>query len=208
VETSASRAHIYRFLAESLNYPVEELSLALLSKKLLAEMRDAVGDQPNDLKAAFNGLERVSQDTSKDPKELLLDLEKDYTRMFLASRPRLVHLFESVYKEGKLFQESTFEIARIYHQAGLTPREEFRLPPDHIALEFELMSYLAFQETEAKRAGNKENAEYASLLQEKVLNEHLRSFALTVAEKMAGNAQTEFYKVVAQIIQAVISHNI
>ena len=204
MEASASRAPIYKFLAEALNYPVEEFLLALRSKEYMAEMREAVDAQPKAVREALNSLEKVYQDTDKDTKELLLELEKDYTWMFLASRPRLVHLFESVYKEGKLYQESTFEIARIYHQAGLIPSEEFRLPPDHIALEFELMAYLAFQENEAKRSENQENAEYAASLQEKVLNEHLRSFALNVAERMAGHAKTEFYRVVAQIIKAVI----
>ena len=204
MEASVSKAHIYKFLAEALNYPVEEFLSALRSKDYAAGMREAAAGQPEAVGEALKGLEKFYQDTSKDPKEWLLELEKDYTRMFLASRPRLVHLFESVYKEGKLYQESTFEIARVYHQAGLVPSEEFRLPPDHIALEFELMAYLAFQETEAKRSGNKENEEYAALLQEKVLNEHLRPFALNVAERMAEHAKTEFYRVVARIIMAVI----
>jgi TorA maturation chaperone TorD len=207
MEASASRAHIYKFLAQALNYPVEEFLSALWSEVFAVEMDEASDAQPEAVRETLRDLRKVYPDTSKDPKELLLELEKDYTWMFLASRPRLVHLFESVYKEGKLYQESTFEIARIYRQAGLIPSEEFRLPPDHIALEFELMAYLAFQETEAKRLENNENAEFAAHLQEKVLNEHLRSFALNVAERMAGHAKTEFYRLVAQIIKAVITQS-
>jgi putative dimethyl sulfoxide reductase chaperone len=208
MESSLTRAHLYRFLAQALNYPVEELLSELQSKASASKMGEAAEGHPEAVREALCELQRIYQDASKDSKELLLDLERDYTWMFLASRPRLVHLFESVYKEGKLLQESTFEIARIYHQAGLIPSEEFRLPPDHIALEFELMAYLAYQETEAKRTGNKENAEYAVLLQEKVLNEHLSSFALNVAERVAGHAKTEFYRLVAQIIKGVISQPI
>ncbi len=75
---------------------------------------------------------------------LLLELQKDYTWMCFASKPRLVPLFESVYREGKLYQESTFEIARLYHHAGLEVAEKFKLPPDHIALELEFMAYLLY----------------------------------------------------------------
>jgi putative dimethyl sulfoxide reductase chaperone len=207
MESSITRAHLYRFLAQALNYPVEEFLSELRSKALVTKLGDAVEGLPQAVREALNELGRNHQEPSKDPKDLLLDLERDYTRMFLASRPRLVHLFESVYKEGKLLQESTFEIARIYHQAGLIPSEEFRLPPDHIALEFELMAYLAFQEAEANRTGNKENAEYAALLQKKVLNEHLRSFALNVSEKMAAHARTQFYRAVATFITVFINQN-
>jgi putative dimethyl sulfoxide reductase chaperone len=207
VDLSASKAHIYKFLAEALNYPVEETLSAILLWEFAAEISEAAEAQPKPVKEAVGQLEKVSQETPQDFKEWFLALEKDYTRMFLASRPRLVHLFESVYKEGKLFQESTFEIARIYNQAGLAPKEEFKLPPDHIALEFELMAYLAFQETEALRQRNQENAEYAVFLQEKVLNEHLRSFALNVAEKMSAHAKTEFYRSVAELIRVFLSHN-
>jgi putative dimethyl sulfoxide reductase chaperone len=207
VDISASKAQIYKFLAEALNYPVEETLSAIQLRELAAEMSKAAEAQPQAVQEAMAPIEKLSREASLDFKKWMLALEKDYTWMFLASRPRLVHLFESVYKEGKLFQESTFEIARIYNQAGLAPKEEFKLPPDHIALEFELMAYLAFQETEALRQGNQENAEYAVFLQQKVLSEHLRSFALNVAERMAAHAKTEFYHSVAEIIKVFLSHN-
>ena len=66
---------------------------------------------------------------SRRPPNPLLDLEKDYTWMCFASKPRQVYLFESVYREGKLLQESTFEIARLYFEAGLQLTETFTLPP-------------------------------------------------------------------------------
>jgi TorA maturation chaperone TorD len=207
VELSTSKAKIYTFLAETLNYPVEEVLSAFRSREFAAEMNAAAEAQPKPVRAAMAQLEKVSQEGSKDVEQWGLDLEKDYTWMFLASRPRLVHLFESVYNEGKLYQESTFEIARIYNQAGLAPREEFKLPPDHIALEFELMAYLAFQEAEALHQGNQENREYAVFLQEKVLNEHLRSFALNVAERMAAHAKTPFYRSVAELIRVFLGPN-
>jgi putative dimethyl sulfoxide reductase chaperone len=206
VELSVSKAHIYKFLAEALNYPVKEFLSAIRSREFAAEMSEAAEFQPQKIRKAITQLKKVLRE-SKDFENWILDLEKDYTRMFLASRPRLVHLFESVYKEGKLYQESTFEIARIYNQAGLAPKEEFKLPPDHIALEFELMAYLAFQETEAIHQGNQENQEYAHFLQEKVLNDHLRSFALNVAERMAAHANTTFYRSVAELIGVFLSHN-
>ena len=207
VDLSASKAHIYKFLAEVLNYPVEKVLSAITTKAFADEMAEALLAQPQKVKEAMAQLEKVSGEESTNFEKWVLDLEKEYTWMFLASRPRLVHLFESVYKEGKLFQESTFEIARIYDQAGLTPREEFKLPPDHIALEFELMAYLAFQETEAGRQGNQENQIYSVFLQEKVLNEHLGPFALNVAEKMAAHARTNFYRSVAELIKAFLQPN-
>ena len=105
----------------------------------------------NDLKT----LEEEYAGREADRAALLVEIEKDYTRMCFASKPRLVYLFESVYREGKLYEESTFQIARLYYDAGLKVEEAFRLPPPTtIAVELEFMAFLAFKETEGIRTGD------------------------------------------------------
>jgi TorA maturation chaperone TorD len=136
-----------------------------------------------------------------DPGALLLEIEKDYTWMCFASKPRrLVYLFESVYNEGKLFDESTFRIARLYYEAGLKVEEDFRLPPDHIAVELEFMAFLCFKELEGIKAGDAKIVDYSRELQNRTLTEHLRPFALAVAANLGKHAKTGLYQGTAKVM--------
>lgn len=184
----------YNGLARAFNYPDEDLAGALTDGRFAGEI---VGLLPDEAGRIVKPLEIYR---GVDRRALLLDLERDYTWMFFASKPRIAYLFESVYNEGKLYQESTFQIARLYHEAGLKVDEAFKLPPDHIAVEFEFMAYLAFSEGEAVSGGNGENGEYARDLRNKVLSEHLGPFALAMGERIRGQAKTDFYRTMGNFL--------
>jgi TorA maturation chaperone TorD len=195
---------LYTLLALAFNYPDAELVEALIGGDFTDRVKTALGDDARGaLEAETKEVEQKYRGFTDDRSTLLLELEREYTRLFLAPRPRLVYLFESVYDEGRLYQESTFDVARLYRQAGLKPTEELRLPPDHIALEFEFMSYLAFNQIEALKEGMEENAEYAAKLGHKMLSEHLGPFAVSVADRMTQHAGHPFYRLVAAIVKAV-----
>ena len=205
-----AKAALHSLLAQAMNYPDAKLVDSLRKGKFagaLCEPLTVLGD--TSLKEAIEkcGAEYQRSDAAAKH-EVLLDLERDYTRMFFSSKPRLAYLFESVYREGKLLQESTFEIARLYRDAGLVLNEDFRLPPDHIAVELEFLSFLFFKEIEGLKNGNTETAEYARELQEIVINKHLRPFALNVAERVVQHARTAFYRTVARVLQQYFSQDV
>jgi len=203
-----AEAALNSLLAQAMNYPSAALVESLQDGSFLAALREslaALGD--TSLASTIDSCaEEYRKSAPADGEAVLLDLERDYTRMFFASKPRLAYLFESVYREGKLLQESTFEIAGLYRDAGLVVTEDFRLPPDHIAIELEFFSFLLFKEIEGIEDGKKEVADYARELQETVLNKHLKPFALNIAEKLAKHARTSFYQTVAQVLQRYFSH--
>jgi len=193
-----------------MNYPDAKLVDSLRKGKFagaLCEPLTVLGD--TSLKEAIKkcGAEYQRSDAAAKH-EVLLDLERDYTRMFFSSKPRLAYLFESVYREGKLLQESTFDIARLYREAGLVLNEDFRLPPDHIAVELEFLSFLFFKEIEGIKNGDEKKTEFARELERRVIGEHLRAFALNVAERLAQHAQTPFYRTIAQVLQHYYSHEV
>ncbi len=203
VNRAAAKAALYSLLAQALNYPDKDLVKSLCRGGFFREVMDALdalgieglNDYLETLQEEFTGPE-------VDPATLLLDIEKDYTWMCYASKPRrLVYLFESVYNEGKLYDESTFQIARLYYEAGLKVEEDFRLPPDHIAVELEFMSFLSFKEMEGLKMGDDKIENYAVELQRRTLDEHLRKFALAVADNLDKHAKTSFYRSVAKIMK-------
>ncbi len=210
VAEQEAKAALHSLLAQAMNYPDAKLVDSLRKGKFAGALSSSLVVLGNtslkgDIKKCRK--EYLRKD-SMDKKEMLLGLERDYTRMFFSSRPRLAYLFESVYREGKLLQESTFEIARLYRDAGLVLNEDFRLPPDHIAVELEFLSFLFFKEIEGLKNGNKETAEYARELQEIVISEHLRSLALNVAERVVQHARTAFYRTVARVLQQYFSQDV
>ena len=155
-----AKATLYSLLAKAMNYPDGPLADSIANGEFaeaLASSLEALGQDP-----IAHDVRQLGKEIGRKPNQrekLLLELEKDYTWMFFASKPRVAYLFESVYREGRLLQDSTFEIAGLYRDAGLVLNEDFRLPPDHIAVELEFLSFLFYQELEGEK---KENAPQTS----------------------------------------------
>lgn len=206
IELQASAA-LFNLLAQAFAYPDQLLMEKLVSGEFTAILEESLDVlQPEGAWAdRIAVVKRQYTDAGQNAADLLLEMEKDYTRMFFSSKPRLVYLFESVYKEGKLLQESTFEIARLYYDAGLNLVDDFKLPPDHIAVEFEFMAYLYFNELAAVRSENRENEALAQKLQKEALEKHLTNFGLTLAEKVVAHATTDFYKMMATVASSILA---
>ena len=199
LNTLLARAEIFHYLADGFNYPDADFLQDVTDGRFVPSLSDA-------LERA--GLPDAAATLAAEPApaspESLLDMEKDYTWMCFASKPRQVYLFESVYREGKLLQESTFEIARLYYDAGLKLSEAFKLPPDHIAVELEFMAFLLFKEAEALREGNIDKENLARRLQSETLTNHLIPFGLSVAGRMEKNARTAYYRLLARLLRSVL----
>lgn len=202
----AARTSLCALLAQALNYPDSTLVESLVRGDFADQCLDALNALGVEGQTeALQALRGECGDPGIDPAALLLEIEKDYTRMCFASKPRLVYLFESVYKEGKLYDESTFQIARLYYDAGLKIEEAFSLPPDHIAVELEFLSFLNFKQLEGIRTGDRKTEEYAVELQKKVLEDHLRGFALSLAERLGTHARMNFFRTVGGVMKAFFS---
>lgn len=207
VELVEKKSRLFSLLAQALNYPDRDLEDRLSDGTFSLDLAESLRPfSRNGLLRQVGSLrESLSEAVPDNREDRLLQLERDYTWMCFASKPRLVYLFESVYKEGRLLQESTFEIARLYYEAGLKVNEGFQLPPDHIAVELEFMAYLYYQEAEALRQGDGEKGSYARHLQETVLEKHLRLFGLSFSERMEKHAKTDFYRIMARVLREALT---
>jgi TorA maturation chaperone TorD len=204
-----SRTTLFNLFAQAFNYPDRELVESLQKGDFIAALRNAIGQTSlaASLDEEITALEKKYTGPDKQTDTLLLEMERDYTHMFFSSKPRLVYLFESVYNEGKLLQDSTFQIARLYYDAGIKLVDDFKLPPDHIAVEFEFMAYLYFNELAAIRENHGENALFAQNLQKEVMEKHLIAFGSTFARKVAEYARTAFYQSMARISIPFLTNN-
>ncbi len=197
-------------LARALNYPdaalVRSLTSGEFATALAAALRALGRPEAAALVAPLRSLYEASQQPDDSvPQQFLLELERDYTRIFFASSPRLAYLFESVYREGGLLQQSTFDVARLYHDAGIAPSQEFTLPPDHIALELEFLAFLFFQEAQALATQQADSASYAQSLRRTLLDRHLLQFAHILAARLAEHARCELYRATAAALRCYFS---
>lgn len=195
------RLAVFSALARALDYPSKELAVGLKTGEYMNDLSTSLQQvHSNGLNRRMTQLTKAYVESAQSAEEILLDLEREYTWMCFASKPRLVQLFESVYREGKLLQESTFDIARLYYEAGLEVEDNFRLPPDHIAVELEFMAYLCFNEIKARKENDTEKEQYAGEMQKEVIEKHLAAFARRFAEKLSRSAQNDFYKTIGWIM--------
>jgi len=204
LELVEKKSRLFSLLAQALNYPDRDLEDKISNGAFGQDLAESL--RPFSRNGLLKKVEALKEPGSEEAvpenrEQRLLQLERDYTWMCFASKPRLVYLFESVYREGRLLQESTFEIARLYYEAGLKVNEGFQLPPDHIAVELEFMAYLSYQEAEALRRGDGEKGHYARQIQEAVLEKHLRLFGLSFSERMETHAKTDFYRIMARVLR-------
>jgi len=87
------------------------------------------------------GLDELSEESKKilletDPQELLIE----YTRTFINAFPKVpCPPYESYYKEGVVYGESSVQVEKIYRSHGLIYDYKSE-PPDHISVELEFLA--------------------------------------------------------------------
>jgi nitrate reductase assembly molybdenum cofactor insertion protein NarJ/Pyruvate/2-oxoacid:ferredoxin oxidoreductase delta subunit len=129
-----ARADLYALLAELLAEPPEWMSLPGREWPLVETLTQLAAES----EAARRHLDLVAALRSE---EAHLRRER-YASLFQTARPRY-WLYESAAKTGKIFGPETFELANLYHTAGLDISGAEL--PDHISLELAFLSYLASQ---------------------------------------------------------------
>ncbi|WP_141266296.1 molecular chaperone [Thermodesulfovibrio sp. Kuro-1] len=202
------RQFFYSFFSEILDYPKIELIIKLFSNefsKNITFLKEFFKNEKINSKISTNiykFLKHIRGINKASYSEVyLLELQKEYTRLCHVSKPRLLPLFESVYKEGKLFQDSTIKVVQLYRQAGLEVINNFSLPPDHISLELEFMAYLCSQETEALAKNEFNIIEKLQKLQLQMFHDHLYPFATEFAARLQKYSVIDFYKLVAELLE-------
>ncbi len=114
--TESLKTFIYRFLRKLFLEPDEEFLNFLLQKS--KELED-IGIEFND---SLN----------------LENLQTEYTRLFLGPEGHLPP-YESVFTEGRFWGNPANDIKDFIRGIGLELEKDFNMPPDHIAIEFEIL---------------------------------------------------------------------
>jgi DMSO reductase family type II enzyme chaperone len=202
-----ARAIIYRVLARCFAHPDGEL-IELFSSSRLEEVLQAwrcLGRESSYIDKAANWLMKwPSQQTA------LLELEKEYTRLFITAYPRVVAPpYSSVYldKEQFVWGKSTAEAARLYEAAGLGMNRNYHDIPDHIAAELEFVSYLIAEQQKGDEQGSP-STEQMSALEKRFLTEHLYKWVQAFFNRVAEYSRMTFYGMIAELASMFIEWDI
>ena len=188
-ETLAARADLARLLAACFYEPGPEFAEEKLFESMAAaaaRIDPALAEQVRRTAAAF---------AAEDHQVLLVD----YTRLFLGPADAPARPYGSIWLEARqgLMQDSTMALLDLYADGGFEMDESFRDLPDHVAAELEFLYLLLFRRAEAIRSGDADQGRKYSLLQRRLLDEHLGRWAEPFTKAMEEGAQTAFYRELA-----------
>jgi TorA maturation chaperone TorD len=188
----SQRGYIYGFLT------------TVYRKELTPELLDKLRD--SEFLEALIGIGSLLRDElSTVPAERLLEnLEVEYARLFLGPARHVsphdsVHLERDDGESGTLWGESTVEIKRLVESLGLKFKEDDGSISDHISVEMELMQKIIARESRAWSEGDREGALRCLTVEKKFLEDHLCKWIPQFYEKVAAQAESQFYKGIAKL---------
>lgn len=194
--TTAIREDIYRLLAACYYSPttgfIEENCCSSLATLLKGSASDA---------AAF-----ADEATSVLKTTTAEALSVEHARLFIGPFQLVAPPYGSIFLDETktVMGDSTAKVAAFYHNCGLQLAEDFHELPDHIAVELEFISFLAFKQREAEVSGDSNEVARITSLQQEFLGRFLMPWLEPFTSAIINDAEAPFYQAIARCTAAFI----
>jgi putative dimethyl sulfoxide reductase chaperone len=133
--------------------------------------------------------------------------QAEYQRLFVGPGPIEVPLWESVYrsKDHLLFEETTFQVRKLYHRFGLQYHKENNEPDDHLLIELEFLIYLidsSLQELQIPHQCRTTPHSFEDVYEAQIefLEQHLCKWVPKFCSKMLESTESLLYQGAALIL--------
>ena len=140
------------------------------------------------------------------PKKKWETLRWDYTRMFIGPGKVPAPPWESIYRDADhlYFSQETQEVRNAYRKYNLMPKDLGHQPDDHLGLELDFLHKLC--EMAREKAKSADEPGLAEILndQKAFLDEHLLKWVPDWTRDVVKSAETDFYKGMAQLLEAYL----
>jgi TorA maturation chaperone TorD len=125
-------------------------------------------------------------------------LNIDFTSLFITP-PRAISLNASVHRDNdrSLMGPSAIAVREFIERLGLAIDSGWRGMPDHLAVEFELMSKLAAHEQAVWTVSDSNSANNCRNIQSKFLRTHVHTWVPGLCDQIVVRAETSFYRELA-----------
>lgn len=190
-----ARGSSYRLLSESYLLPDEGL---------VETLAGLAGSLENVCPEAARHVPRI------EDKIDIETLKIDHSKLFVGPYKLLAPPYGSIYLEGEgtLMGNSTMDVRNMYREAGLDVSEDHKDAPDHISAELEFMYFLIFKCVESVEKSGLDGVTDHLNRQMGFLENHLGAWVSEFAERVADNAETEFYKNLARCIKIFVEKDL
>lgn len=210
IHMEGARGQVYEFFsALFLNQPEAQMLARLFGEEAVNAWEAMFPKHPACVR--LKELSRAWERGEWQEEDFLLD----YEALFRVPGDGYVHPFESVYcQEGfaagkvktcSVLAKQAREVASVYREQGLTPREGFTEFPDHLGVELELMAVLCRKTAEALYEGNRDDAVRLASQQRSFLLRHLYEWAPRCMDKVRKNGSTPLYVCMADLMKAFLA---
>ena len=203
----------YQLLSLSLQFPSEELAIALCEGSYWEDQLSILEDLSfckedlHQLAEAINELKAANVTAE----ELYKQMRQEYTRLFNDPKKPQIAIYESLFlykpeehgeKPMLFLSPEAMDVEKCYKDAGVKVDKKYGEPADHIAAEWEFMMFLyankgkALQEQDAEKLDNINNK--IKTFQQN----HLGRWEYEFLERLESDTNLEHYRVMARIAKA------
>lgn len=186
---------VYKYLADCYYQPDGQLVQAV----------ENLGSQLQNWDQDLVGPALEMQEEIKTQDENLLEINKEYSRLFVGPFQLAAPPYGSVYFQHKrVMDDSTVDVQNAYRRAGIDISGEFNDPPDHIAAELEFMYYLLYHESLA--AENEDEASAMDFRTQRLnfMQKHLGVWGPVFADTLTKNSSSPFYRELGRLTKSVL----
>jgi TorA maturation chaperone TorD len=204
-ELSATRRDVYSCLSICFDYPTSIVEVDSVGP--IAEALDSLSRPGAEEGVAGEGLPfgRLLNGANQTSGNDLLDLQVEYSRLFLGPFKPVLYPYESIFL-GRNHEEAADvqRVDHIFRREGLALSPQFKDLPDHISVDFEFMSYLCSKEIEADESQDATAFFAYRLRQQSFLENHIINWVPAFAERLEQVAQIEFYRELANFTRRFV----
>jgi len=192
-----AREDIYRLLAACYYSPTASLFEEDCCASLAILLEGIVPDAAQYAHVASDAMKAVSPES----------LAVEHACLFIGPFQLVAPPYGSIYLDDAktVMGDSTAKVAVFYHACGLHLADDFHELPDHIAVELEFMSYLAFKQREAEATGDKEEVARIVCLQREFLDRFLMPWLAPFTSAIITDGEAPFYQAIAHCTAAFIN---
>jgi TorA maturation chaperone TorD len=137
----------------------------------------------------------------------LLDIARDYQRLFVGPGPLLAPPYESVHttRDRLLFEAPTLEVRAAYRAFGQMAPALGREPDDHLGLELDFLAHLCGRALDAVDTHDELALDTTLAAQQEFLHRHLGRWGADCFRLVQQHARTSFYRGVALLGLGVLA---
>lgn len=127
------------------------------------------------------------------------DIEIEYVRLFLQGQGATAHPYESFYRTGQLMDaECLGGLDAFYAAAGVQPRDEGSVSPDHLGVELEFLALL-LRGVSSSQAHGEANLEVRRIAR-KLLDDHLLPLSVAFRSRMGELRPAPYFSAAAEAL--------